>query len=36
MYYESILLAEEILLMIFMLLSCIGMATLLILLRRYR
>mgnify|MGYP003657285307 FL=1 len=36
MYYESILLAEEILLMLFMLLSCIGMTTLLILLRKYR
>jgi hypothetical protein len=36
MYYESILLAEEILLMLFMLLSCIGLATLLLMLRKYR
>ena len=36
MYYESILLAEEILLMLFMLVSVIGMTTLLLMLRKYR
>ncbi len=36
MYYESILLAEEILLMLFMLVSVIGMTTLLLILRKYR
>ena len=36
MYYEHILLAEEILLMLFMLVSVIGMTTLLLMLRTYR
>ena len=36
MYYESILLAQDILLMLFMLVSIIGLTTLLITLRKYR